>query len=381
MDEAEGNSCGAVAGVSAILSVRVYGSGRVGIRFGDRSESPTQEVRLDTAQRRMIELFRDWLAQGWAEPQKRKITRRRELEVLGMLLCARLFPGPLQGDLDEAVQAAGAGDPVRIELAFVDGAEPLASLPWEYLFRAGANGAGGYFLATDERIALSRYLPLDRAVQPLAPEQPPLRLLAAASKPVDEGPVREAETLAALAALPRPQVDVELLDHPTGARLREKLGSFQPHLVHLLAHGEYDAGAEETRIALEREDGTAHWVPDHLLVELFRQAGCTPHVVLLHACEGGAVGFSSAFAGLAPRLVAMGSEAVIAMQYPITNNAAGAFGTAFYAALADGCPIDAAVRMARCGMTVQRPNSYDTGEFGIPVLYLRSTESTAVVVR
>ena len=368
--------------MSAILSVRVHGSGHVGIRFDDGSESPTQEVRLDAAQRRMIELFRDWLAQGWANPEKRKITRRRELEVLGMLLYARLFPGPLEGVLDQAVRAAGRDDPLRVELMFVDGAEPLAALPWEYLFRAGANGAGGYFLATDARLALSRYIPQDRPIEPLAPEQPPLRLLATASKPTDEGPVREAETLAALAALAQSaQVEVEVLEHPTGERLVQALRSFRPHVVHLLAHGEYDPEAEEGRLALERDEGTAHWVPDHLLIELFRQAGAIPHVVLLHACEGGAVASSSAFAGLAPRLVGMGAEAVIAMQYPITNNAASAFGAAFYAELAEQRPIDAAVQAGRWGMTLKRPQSYDTGEFGIPVLYLRSKESTPVTVR
>ena len=367
--------------MSAILSVRVHGSGHVGIRFDDGTESPMQEVRLDTAQRRMIELFRDWLAEGWAKPEKRKITRRRELEVLGMLLSARLFPGPLEGVLDQAVAAADRDDPLRVELTFVDGAEPLAALPWEYLYRAGANGGGGYFLATDARVALSRYIPLNRPIVPLAPEQPPLRLLATASKPTDEGPVREAETLAALAELATqtPQVEVDVLEHPTGERLLEKLRSYQPHVVHLLAHGEYDPDTQEGSLALEREEGTAHWVPDHLLIELFRQAGATPHVVVLHACEGGTVG-SSAFAGLAPRLVDMGSEAVIAMQYPITNNAASAFGAAFYAELAKKRPIDAAVQTARWQMTVRRPQSYDTGEFAIPVLYLRSKESTPVTV-
>jgi CHAT domain-containing protein len=161
----------------------------------------------------------------------------------------------------------------------------------------------------------------------------------------------------------------------------EKLSSFRPHVVHLLAHGEYDESAEVARIAMEDEAGRSNWLPDHQFVQLFRQTDLIPHIVLLHACEGGAVGFSSAFVGLAPRLVGIGVQAVIAMQYPVTNGAASAFAVAFYEALAAQSAIDEAVQTGRARMTELRPESFDTGEFGIPVLYLRSKESTPVTVR
>ena len=116
------------------------------------------------------------------------------------------------------------------------------------------------------------------------------------------------------------------------------------------------------------------------MAALLDEAGSLPHIVLLHACEGGTVGFSSTLAGFAPTLTVAGVQAVIAMQYPVTNRAASAFAVAFYAQLADGRSIEAAVQRARLRMA-DGPGGYDTGEFGIPVLYLRSSEPTPVVVR
>jgi CHAT domain len=365
--------------VSATITVRVDGSGDVRLEGSNGTESQPERVRLDAAQIRMVQLFQDWLAEGWADPQRRKITRRRELEVLGMLLYERLFPGRLPRFLDRALEAASADSPVRLELVFGDGAQPLASLPWEYLYRGDSN-AGGSFFAIDERLALCRYIPLDLAVRPMAPERPPLRVLATVAKPRDLGPVREAETLDALRALSRAaQVDVDVLAHPTTMRLEDRVAAFRPHVVHVLAHGDYEDGRGS--IALEDDAGGSDWVPDAEFADLFAKADATPHIVLLHACEGGTIGFSSTFAGLAPRLVEIGVQAVIAMQYPVTNGAASAFATAFYAELAHQRPIDAAVQAARRRMTTSRPGSYDTGEFAIPVLYLREKESTPVTVR
>jgi DUF971 family protein len=362
----------------AILTVRVRGGDAVRIQYDDGRESQLEQVRLDAPQIRMVELFQDWLSEGWAKPSRRKITRRRELETLGMLLFARMFPGSLSADLDAARAAAVAEAPARVELTFDDGAERLAALPWEYLYRPG-NGSGGYFLATDARLALSRYIPLNRAIKPLDPADGPLRILATAARPRDLKPVREAPTLDALQSLARTaEVEVHVLDHPTPDRLLAQLASVRPHVLHVLAHGEQsDVGG---RIALESDGGDSFWLADHAFAALLEDAGPLPHIVLLHACEGGAVGFSSTLAGFAPTVTHAGVQAVIAMQYPLTNRAASAFAVAFYAQLADARSIEAAVQRARLRMT-DGPAGYDTGEFGIPVLYLRSKESTPVLVR
>jgi hypothetical protein len=50
---------------------------------------------------------------------------------------------------------------------------------------------------------------------------------------------------------------------------------------------------------------------------------------------------------MAQRLVQQDCTAVVAMQFPISDGAATAFTGEFYAALADGMPIDQAVTSAR----------------------------------
>jgi hypothetical protein len=368
--------------VTASVGISVSGAGRVQLTLDDGRQSQSESLRLERVHQRMIALFRDWLSEGWADPARRKITRRRELEVLGMLLYDELLPGPLSWFLEEAVtsRAATRDDRLRVALSFLEGAEGLAALPWEYLYRPDTEVARGYFLAVEPTMALCRFIPLGSPVRALTPDDPPLRVLATASKPRDEGRVREAPTLEAVNRLgDHIDAEIEVLEQPTVARFLEAIERLQPHVVHLIAHASYDDDAKQGEIALVDDNGDARWVPDYQFADFFGQVGSTPRVMLLHACEGGTVDFGASFAGLAPKLARANVQAVVAMQFPVTNAAANAFSIAFYEGLAAGRAVDAAVQAGRWKMTLDRPKSLDTGEFGIPVLYLRATD--AVVAR
>jgi pyruvate/2-oxoglutarate dehydrogenase complex dihydrolipoamide acyltransferase (E2) component len=76
-----------------------------------------------------------------------------------------------------------------------------------------------------------------------------------------------------------------------------------------------------------------------------------------------------AFSGTAATLVRRGIPAVVAMQYQITDEAAIEFSRAFYEALADGWPVDAAVTDARVAVSMD-----SMLEWGTPVLYMRSPD-------
>src|SRR5207253_760718 len=98
-------------------------------------------------------------------------------------------------------------------------------------------------------------------------------------------------------------------------------------------------------IALLDIDGmNARWVKDEEFVDDLIHTRSMPRLVFLHLCEGGAVDFEANFAGIAPQLVRAGIQAVVAMQYPISNTAAIVFSRAFYRTLAEGEPVDAAVQ-------------------------------------
>jgi hypothetical protein len=76
------------------------------------------------------------------------------------------------------------------------------------------------------------------------------------------------------------------------------------------------------------------------------------------------------FAGVATSLIRQGIPAVVAMQFEITDEAAITFASEFYAAVADGYPVDAAVSEARKAIYAH-PNDV---EWGTPVLYSRAPD-------
>ena len=73
----------------------------------------------------------------------------------------------------------------------------------------------------------------------------------------------------------------------------------------------------------------------------------------------------------AATLVRRGIPAVVAMQYEITDRAAIELARAFYEALAEGYPVDAAIAEARKAISLAVANSV---EWGTPVLYMRSPD-------
>ncbi|MGH9891305.1 MAG: CHAT domain-containing protein, partial [bacterium] len=91
-------------------------------------------------------------------------------------------------------------------------------------------------------------------------------------------------------------------------------------------------------------------------------------LVVLNSCEGARTSPTDPFAGAAQSLVQQGIPAVIAMQFEITDEAAMTLSHEFYAALADGYPVDTALGEARKAIFA----SGNEVEWATPVLYMRS---------
>ena len=68
--------------------------------------------------------------------------------------------------------------------------------------------------------------------------------------------------------------------------------------------------------------------------------------MVLNACQSGWAQGESAFDGLAQGLIQQGCVAVVAMQFPISDEAAAVFET-FYRELVNGSPVDHAVVRSR----------------------------------
>jgi CHAT domain len=126
------------------------------------------------------------------------------------------------------------------------------------------------------------------------------------------------------------------------------------------------------------DDGvSARWQSPGVLVNLFSgneelATADQVRLVVLHLCEPSPLDFEVTFERLAPALVRKGIPAVVAMQYPLSGNAAGRFIKKLYEGLAEGRSIEEAVQAARSDLFVKFE---EDRLFGSPVLYMQSVDS------
>ncbi len=292
----------------------------------------------------------------------------------------RLFDAIFAGDVrdcllksrDEALTRDGT---LRLRLHLADAPE-LAGLPWEYLYEADLDR----FLALAPETPVMRFLDLPEVVHTF-PLVPPLRVLAVIASPSDSPALdveqEWAKLKAALAGLEKEgAVKVERLSKATLAELQNALQGVDYHVLHFIGHGGFveepvaatPAGeqGQEGVLVLEDDQGRGDLVTGRklgILLHGFRSL----RLAVLNACEGARSGNADVFDGVAQSLVRQGIPAVIAMQFAISDRAASALASAFYAAVAHGYPADAALTQARIALFLDTR----TMEWGTPVLYLR----------
>jgi len=280
-----------------------------------------------------------------------------------------LFPGEILRlyerslDLLEADPEAG----LRLEL-MLDPRDPsltaFQEFPWELLRQPGMLESP----ALSRRQPVVRYLAVPRSVY-VAPRPTILRIVAVAANPRGLDPLDLPRELRKLrkAAGSAPGLDVVTPQSSTLAALRQTLLAKECHVLHFMGHGGSVAGQPERVLFFETEDGN----PDPVSgTDLLNKLAGFPRLrlVVLNACESAAAGFEP-FAGVASSLVLGGLPAVVAMQLPISDQAAIAFSQAFYQRLAAGDPVDAAVAEGRQAMHSKDRESF---EWATPVLFLRT---------
>ena len=202
----------------------------------------------------------------------------------------------------------------------------------------------------------------------------PLRILAMISSPTDCLQLdveREWKLLCeALADLERDgKVILERLENAALQTLDRRLLRNEYHVLHFVGHGAFDRRIDAGVLILEDTDRRHRWMTGaDLGIHLGDQP--TLRLAVLNACEGARGSREDPFAGVAQSLVQQGLPAVIAMQFEITDQAAIAFSGGFYAALANGYPVDAALAQARKAIHAAGQGL----EWGTPVLYLRARD-------
>ena len=278
----------------------------------------------------------------------------------------------LQRSIDKT-QAADEG--LRIVLR-LDEAPELATLPWESLH----DRQNRRTFALSERTPLVRFLPVATAQTDSLVVDLPLRILVVAANASDHPvPLAVEEEWArlqsALADLQeRGTVALERLPRPTRGALQSRLRQGNVHVLHFVGHGYADAEQGENGLVLEREDGSSHRLGG-LDLALLLHDHPSLRLVLINACQGGTADPWDSYAGVAQTLVQQGVPAVLAMQSDISDGAAVALTTTFYAALADGYPVDAALSQARKTLHAENGDEWST-----PVLFSRSQDNRLFVI-
>ena len=287
----------------------------------------------------------------------------------GGRLFDQVFAGEVRGCLRSSLDEAGrqgAGLRVRLHLTKVPA---LADLPWEFLYNASMNR----FLSLSVETPLVRYLELPERIRPLI-VQPPLRVLMMISSPSDYPQLdvkRETAKISeALGELEqRGLVTVERQEDATLAELQRRLRNGQYHIFHFIGHGGFDAQADDGLLIMEDQENRGRRVSAQFLGTLLHDHRPL-RLAVLNACEGARASRGDPFAGTAQSLVQQGIPAVIAMQFEVTDEAAICFTREFYAAIAVGYPVDAALAEARKSIFAE----VSEVEWGTPVLYMRSPD-------
>lgn len=300
---------------------------------------------------------------------KRQIISQEEQTVrnFGQKLFDTLITGELRSLYNVSLrEAQRQGKGLRLKLRIKP--PELASLPWEFVY--DSNQAD--YVSLSSNTPVIRYLELPQPIQPITVE-PPLRILGMAVSPEDLPEldvklemqrVEEATENLRLQGL----VDITWLKGWTWEDLQQAMRIGTWHIFHFIGHGGFDRNTDEGLIALADRDGQSF----HLsATQLGRFLAGHSHLrlVVLNSCDGARGGKRDIFSSTASILVRRGIPAVLAMQHKITDKAAIEFSRAFYLALADGMPVDAAVAEARVAVSVAVTN---TIEWGTPVLYMRS---------
>ena len=353
------------------IVLRVWSDRTLSLEIAEDGSTLSGKVELDSMHKRLLVYFCE-------QAKNKRLVDQRDFEVFGSLLYETLFRGEIRERLESEVHSAAGSRRLRILLSFEGERRWLSTLPWEFLHRPDDETGAGWFLAVDERTALRRYMPLFLSARDaLMPSERPLRLLLIVCKPPTLGPVLEESSVEAARDLDQGQIEVGSRVVSTIVDLREQMRSFQPHVVHYIGHGLFDPIAGKGALAF-MDNPENPWVQAEILAEVFHGPRGTPELFVLQACQGGEVDSNDAFAGVAPALMGNGAQAVVAMQYPITIEAAAVFIASFYGELAGGAPIDDAVQAARLALMNATRDTGDFRAFGTPVLYMRCRDGALV---
>ena len=265
---------------------------------------------------------------------------------------------------------------LRIRLVLEAEEPQLTALPWELLYDPSSQR----FIAHDPWTPVVRYLKRPTSIDPnLQPVDRPLRVLVidgvsnredGSDQEDSFGIGRERQEIeTALASCEN--IRLRFARATSFEELHQELRRTRPHILHFMGHGTFDPATGEGSIFLlgrgSRDKITGRDLA--VLTSGLKQL----RLVVLNACRGAEAPRHKGldpFSGVASSLV-LSSElpAVVAMQFPISSQAAAVFAEAFYPSLADHEPVEIALTEARKSL-YGFDRAWRSFEWATPVLYL-----------
>jgi len=316
-----------------------------------------------------LELWQSALLHTGEGGRQGRSEREQVVQRFGQSLFDALLAGEIRSRYDVSLDAArrdGKGLRLRLHVE----APELAVVPWEYLY----DGRQGDYLCLSLSTPVIRYLELPQPLRALK-VRGPLRILALVASPKGLDPLDSASERQRLESalgdlVARGRVQLTWLSGQTSDDVQRAMRAGPWHIFHFIGHGGFDARAGEGVLALAHADGTAHLLSATNLARLLADHQSL-RLVVLNACEGAKGTQQNLFSSTAAILAQHRIPSILAMQAEMSDTAALDLTRAFYQALAEGWPVDAAVAEARKAISLEQAG---TLEWGTPVLYLRAPD-------
>ena len=292
---------------------------------------------------------------------KNRTAGQEDLETLGGALLQALLPPPIRAIWERSQSSMNQESFLRLRLDIR--CPDLAALPWETLYDEDRRS----FLATLDKYPIVRYVykaPFDQPPCPVSD----LNILIAVSEPDGYGvPAAKQEVSIIRNALEdlraQRRVDYQVLEHATLPKLHQHLQR-GCNVLHFIGHGVLveDRG----HLILEDEHGKPKWVDAETLSVFY--GGTAPlRLLVLNSCETADSSAVDQRLGVAQAALAK-VPAVVAMQGKVDDTAAAAFAQGFYAALAEGHPLETCMTEGRKAM-IAGNGGLAPADWAVPVLF------------
>lgn len=178
---------------------------------------------------------------------------------------------------------------------------------------------------------------------------------------------------------------VEVLRGPTSDEFSACFSEVRPHVFHFIGHGVLSAYGAAPSLEFRPQGGGPGWELDsYRIVNMLREAA--PRLVFLNSCRSSDRAYGAderensrvAAIGVAQAFEQIGAEAVLGMQADIPSGPAVHFTGELYRRLADGTPVDVAVRDARVRLFRSEPVPR---AWALPSLTVRGDPDGVLAVR